>query len=738
MLLRNASVLPAFTLTISLLASDAHPIAVTVDPPQELRAIVIRSGDRTEAVTIRNGRLSVHPDLPLPWSLGMSRFEAAPYTADDLEQRRPWAIRELGAIEGRVQRPSPGRAETFVWLLQSGNAEVMERETVVNGDGAFRLLVPAGTYHGALLGTSSATRIRSGMIVKPGVTTDLGALPADRAVPVTVRVLDARTGKPIAGARVLWDPPGDILNPAAIRKLYARRWSGVTRNDGIAEIPAVGPLPHSVRWRIEAGDYAPASSVRMQLKEVRRAVLPDVRLRQRPAIVARVQYPDRGEEELEKCSLVAGEIRDPHSTVFVPVSRARLREGDSRIEFTSYGRKRVWIENRAGKTIFYRDVELADETTLVDLALRPLEIHGRVSHRGKAVTDALVTLADPHNGRLILAQQAADQNGDYRLTTWQSGKLHLYTIALGARAGKSYGNASARVDTGGRTELEVDLTIPAAGFSILVVDAGTGAPLQARVDMRSRFDGGGGRMGMRETDDQGRLEVLGQPEGTARLHIVAKGYRAADIDVAISPEASAKTVRMERGAAVSGKVVNLHGAPIAGARVLGGYPDEHDPQCFYRATTDAQGRFEFDTPPSPDTLFYVVAAGHALGITTLRPDQSATVVLRPPSSSVVSLRENNQPPESVFLVMAAMPGQPFIPLGALEELAELSGMDLYQLCGSSVDGDVVLPEFLPPGTFELYLARRGGKSFQYQRIGTIATPLARNTVLAIAPATRSN
>lgn len=61
MLLRNPSALPALILTISLFASDAPPIAITVDPPQELRAIVIRSGDRTEAVTIRNGRLTAHP-----------------------------------------------------------------------------------------------------------------------------------------------------------------------------------------------------------------------------------------------------------------------------------------------------------------------------------------------------------------------------------------------------------------------------------------------------------------------------------------------------------------------------------------------------------------------------------------------------------------------------------------------------------------------------------------------------
>ena len=35
-----------------------------------------------------------------------------------------------------------------------------------------------------------------------------------------------------------------------------------------------------------------------------------------------------------------------------------------------------------------------------------------------------------------------------------------------------------------------------------------------------------------------------------------------------------------------------------------------------------------------------------------------------------------------------------------------------------------------PGTYELSIARRGGKPFVYQRIGTITTPLRSNTVLA--------
>ncbi|HEX6088315.1 MAG TPA: carboxypeptidase-like regulatory domain-containing protein [Thermoanaerobaculia bacterium] len=716
--------------SVPLAAADVHQVRISVDPQQQVKAITIRGGDRTESVSVRNGRIAVPADLPLPWSLGMLRFEAAHYTAADLEQKRPWVIRELGTLEGRLAHKS---GERFVWLLQQGDSEVLEREITLAPDGAFRLTLPAGTYHGALIGTASATRIRSGIVVRPGQTTALGAIATEAAVPVSVRVLDARSRKPVAGARVVWDPPDDILNSAPLRKLYAKRWGAVTNSSGIAAIAAVGPLPHSVRWRVEANTYAPAQTLRMQLREPKRVTLPDVQLRQEPAVVVRVQYPRRDEEGLEKCTLVAGEIRDPHSTSLVPVSRTKLREGDSRFEFSSYGRKRVWIENKAGKTIFYRDFEVTEETTLVDLMLQPIEIHGRVTQRGKAVSDVLVALADPHNGRVMLAQAPVDDDGEYRLTTWQSGQLHLYTISRRAGAGKSIGAASIRVDTESRTDVRADLAIPAAGFSIRVVDAASGSPVRASVDVRNRYDSGGGGMGSEETDAEGRLEVSGNAEGTAKLHITAKGYRAADVEIGIRNDAPEQTVRLERGGIVSGRVVNVHGAPIAGARILGGFPDEQDPQSFYRTTSDAQGRFELDPGPPPGTPFYVVAAGHALAITTLRADQPTTVVLHPPSSSVVSLRENNAPPEKVFLVMAAPSGQSFIPLGALEELAELSGMDLYQLCGSSPDGDVVLPELLGPGTYDLHLVRRG-RPFTYQRIGSITTPLRRNVVMSLPSA----
>lgn len=718
-------------LSLAAFAADVRRVPVRIEPPQGISAVVVRSGEITQAVSVRGGIAEVPVNVPLPWSLGMTRFEADPYTRADLEQKRPWVIRELGVVRGRLQRPSPKNGERFHWLLQAGNGgAVIEREVTVDADGAYEVSVPAGTYSGAVIGAASATRIRSGIVVKPGEKTDLGTLTADRTTAVSVRVVDGKTGDPVAGARVTWHPP-DMLNATASRDLFARRWSAVTNRYGLAEIPSVGPVPHSVRWNVEAKDYAPAQTIRMQLQGPRRIVLPDVALRREPAVIVRVEFPAREEESLKNATLVAGEIRDPQSSRFEPVSRTKLKEGDTRFALRSYGPKRVWIENASKKTLFYRDFDVSAETTLIDLTLQPVEIHGRVSHRGKGVQGALVTVADPRNAKVMLAQSPSDERGDYRLTTWQSGTLFLYTIGPKTAPGRRSGSASANVDVENQRDVRVDLEMPPSGFSIAVVDAASGAPVPAHVELLARSTDGGAIVSSEETDDEGRLEVAGFKAGTAKLHVEARGYRAADLELAISAERPEATVRLERAKPVSGRVVTATGAPVAGARVFGGYSSELADFGFYSTSTDAKGAFRFDNPPDPKTTFYIVAPGYALAATPLQADQPTTIVLHAPSAATVTLRENNRPPEKVFLVMALPRGGELIPLEVLDNLAQLNGMDLYQLAGSSVDGDVILPQFLGPGQYELFLARRGGNPFQYERIGTVTTPVARDLVLSL-------
>lgn len=726
---------------IPVAASDAHSIDVRVIPPQRVTAITIRNGESVRSVEVRNGKAAVPVDLPMPWSLGMTRFEADLYTREHLEQKRPWAIRELGILRGTA--PRARKDERFTWLLQRAQSEeVDEVELIADERGSLELRLPAGTYQGALVGRESATRIRSGMVIVPGRTTDLGSMTTEPTIPVVLRVLDAQRRAAVPDARVTWDPPGEMLNAALSRRLYARRWSATTDRRGVAEIRAIGPLPHSARWTIEAKGFARAHTTAVLLKEPGRFNMPDVQLRPQPTVTVRVQLPQRDTRDLDGATLVVGEERDPRSHVITRVSSTPLREGESRFTFTSYGPKRIWVESGTRKPraweggerrkLYVQEVDVTTESTFVDVELRPVEIRGRVTQRGQSIADVLLVLTAPKDGRDFLSEAVSDENGAFRFTTWAAGQMHLYTIGPQRGPGRRSGTARATVDLTGRRELVVDLEIPSSGFRVSVVDRESGAPVGARIDIRAQFEDGTRKMTMEDTDERGRLDVSGFLEGTAILSVTADGYRGATAEIIVDRSQPEATVQLEPARPLKGRVVDLQGGAVVGAQIVGGYRTEHDVQPLYFTSTDAQGRFRFDSPPPPHTTFYVIAGGYALASTSLAPERETMIALHPPSSSIVTLRQDHKPPEKVFLVMAAPAGSGFIPTEVLADLADANGMSLYQLCGSSVTGEVVLPEFLAPGTYELFLARRGGKPFLYERVGTIRTPLASNTVLPVS------
>lgn len=721
-----------------LAATTFRQVDVRIVPPQPVAAISIRAGDETRSVTVRSGKALIPADLPPPWSLQLLRFEADVYTQADLDAKRPWVIRELGIVRGELERRSPAKEERYTWLLaETRSEEVREADFTPDGQGAFEIRLPAGNYHGVVLGPGRGTRIRSGIVVKPGETTDLGVIVPEPAAPVSVRVLDTGGRGGVAGARVVWDPPGEILNSRLSRRLYARRWSAVTDRAGMAQIPAVGPVPHSARWRIEANGFTATRTAGVLLKEPGRFAMPDVRLRPEPSVVVRVHFPREKVRELERAQLVSAENRDPHSRRFEPVSRVPLREGESAFRFTSYGLKRVWVESAAGKQLVFQTFEVKEPSSVVDFVLRQVEISGRVTHRDRPLEGALVSLADPLNGSQFLAQVPSEHDGSFRFLTWATGKMFLYTSGPGGRpdGGKSFGNARAYLELAGRSEVSVDLEVPKSGFSLSIVDKDTGAPVRAKLDFRARFPGEQFVMGWKETDAQGRFDLTGYADGTATLNVVAKGYRAQTVEIAIREDLPDATVRLERAKPSSLRVVDPRGVPIPDALVTGGYENEYDFQPFYDTSTDAAGRVEFDAPPPTGTVFYIAAGGHALGMTTLAPERETTVTLHPPSSSIITLRQDNKPPDKVFLVMAAPAGGAFIPVSALGNLCDANGMSLFQLAGSSATGDVVLPEFLPPGTYDLFLARRPApplyEPYTYQKVGTVRTPLTRSTILAV-------
>ncbi|HEY0143483.1 MAG TPA: carboxypeptidase-like regulatory domain-containing protein [Thermoanaerobaculia bacterium] len=725
--MRRATLL--FAALLITVSTRAATVAVRVEPPQSLLAITLRSGDDVRSVAISGGKFIAPDDLPLPWSVGMSRFEPTAFTQADLEAKRPLTLRELGILRGTLQRAKPPARESFAWLLQrAGASQPEERPFAVDATGTFEVRLAAGLYQGAALGATSATRIRSGMVIKAGQPTDVGALACEPTAPVSVRVIDVKRNVALAGARVEWNPPGDILNAELNRTLYGRRWSGTTDRNGVITFPSVGPLPMSIRWRIVASGFATAATVRTQLKEVQRVALPDVRLRPEATILVRTVLP-RDEKIFRDAKLGWSTREDERSHRFTRKAVTELRDGETRLRVGDYGLKRITIESATGNLILYRDVDVANELTVVDVAPRSVEIYGRVTRRDEPVPNTIVRATEERDGSVELAETRTNDAGVYRVLVWQSGPVQLYTIPAGGEGLRS-GNARMEVDTTNRNSVRADLELPRSGFVLRVIDATTGTPVKAMIWRRFAYAGERAQVGGDESSPDGRLVVTDYPDGKAHLHIQAKGYRARDLEILISENNTEHVIRLEKSRGIRGRVVNTHGVPLRGARVTGGYQNELTMQGHFFTQTDANGRFSFDSAPEPGTMFYVAAARHALGMTTLQSDVDNTIILHPPSAGVATLLPDNAPPKKVYMVMAVPAGGGFIPIGALDDLAEVNGMNAYQLHGSGLDGSVVLPEFLAPGAYELFIAKRGGEPYIYQRVGRINAPLQRNITLS--------
>ncbi|HVR39399.1 MAG TPA: carboxypeptidase-like regulatory domain-containing protein [Thermoanaerobaculia bacterium] len=327
-----------------------------------------------------------------------------------------------------------------------------------------------------------------------------------------------------------------------------------------------------------------------------------------------------------------------------------------------------------------------------------------------------------------LAKAPVDDDGGYSLSTYQSGDLYLHTVSRGGE-GLSVGSVSKRLTAGGRDEYRVDFELPALGAVLRVIDAASGAPLRATVEQQIELQDGTTYFRQGETNAAGRLELSGYSAGLARLQVHAKSHRAHSIEIPLQDNPEDTIVALERSGSITGRVVDAFGAPIRGARITGGYASETEMNGAFIAATGANGRFSFDSAPDLGTMFYIAAPRHALAITSLHEGENV-IVLQPPGSGVVTLRPDNAMPANTYLVLAAPAGGTMIPFGALQDLADVNGMSAYQMQGSQKDGSIVLPQFLGPGKYELFIALQGGKPFLYRRIGTITSPVQQNVVLA--------
>lgn len=736
-LLRFAAAVAFATTALTAFADDLREVAVRVEPPQRITALVLESNGNNVPIAVANGKAKIPAELPLPWKVAQLRFEPLVYTQADLAAGRPLLLRELGKLGGTIREGGHGISHPFVVLVRlAGGKDVDERKFSPTSEsgGAFETPLPAGTYQIAVASDSCGTRLRSGIVVTPGARFDVGAFECEPTIPVSFRVTDANKGTPIAGAKVVWDPAG-ALNAEDAKIMFAHRWSDTTdRRGGV--VFRVGPIPIPVRWRIEAPGYSIERTKLTPLFSVKDATIADVKLRPSAVLRVRVHLPADA-HDFEGGTIVLAEPEEEVPSHFRGRLRQQLRDGESKFNLETFGPKRVWIEDAAGKRLCYRDMNVQPEASVLDLSPQPIAIRGRVTRGDKGIEKATVILSDPLDGRTALAKAVTDAAGRYSLTTYQGGDLSLYATQYGKR----YATMDAvfrRLQTNQeQREYDLDFESPGGGITVVVSDAQNHQPVKASVNAILMLNGGDRRSGLfGETDETGKITFEGISKGTASLDVSAPGYRNEQVDVPVRGDAIyEQQVTLSKSQPISGRVVSPIGAVISGAVITANYDVESEMMPRFRTMTDGSGKYHFDSPPEPGTTFYVVAAGWSLAIVALEAGGDNVVTLAPPSANTLYVLEHDEAlPKKPYRINAAPAGGYYIPSGVLSDLAEANGMNTFQLLGAGRDGAVVLPQFLGPGTYDFFITHRDRSTpmgLSYERLGRLTLPGQKVAVLRI-------
>jgi uncharacterized GH25 family protein len=113
-----------------------------------------------------------------------------------------------------------------------------------------------------------------------------------------------------------------------------------------------------------------------------------------------------------------------------------------------------------------------------------------------------------------------------------------------------------------------------------------------------------------KTDPDGNFRFANVPAGAMELVVEAPGNAPTLRNVQVIPKMEPLVFILEKGGIFRGRVIDSAGKPVAGARVLTDSDNEGRRPVFWITTTDAEGRFFWDSAPVVPTLFWFEASGY--------------------------------------------------------------------------------------------------------------------------------
>lgn len=630
--------------------------------------------------------VSVSLSLLLCSALAVAADEALTFTTNENAMTVSLRIEPARPAGGTLTLRSYDNGTSAVKKLDAAGVSALRR--LVIAPGSYDLLIELEGHRAAWRKVDART----------ATTLALGAIAVPKAPVIRGTVLREDGGKPVAGARVTWEPSGSATTDAA----------------------GAFALPMVAEWPSHLVVSAPGLGARVIPIEAAEADvnLPPVSLAKAGSVKVKVV---RGADD-QPLDVLLGVRQDEQEPIWI--ARKRLQAKQSQTLFTGVDRGiyTVLVRGREPFEQMTAKVVLGTgDTRTAELPIRIAVVSGKITLAGKPLAGVNVHLVHRQQGWPAMA--TTDDKGEIHSVIWEQG-LFFYDLQTAAGRAPVAGQLTLK----GSPLISFAVDIPDRSIRGRVVDA-SGAPVaNASVLLRTARPGGGAATIRAVTNEEGGYDFNGIHPGKQLVRINANGFLRPDpiaFEMAEQDVVHDADVVVRPGFSRPLRLTHAGGAPAISATIF----------CVSngiirsRTSTDAEGRADVATPEEGEAVLYVIPREGSLlvqRLVSMNDDTGGTLRLTVPPGSA-SLRiatktaEGDQMP-SLSLLMRYN-GELLPP-----DVAHLFESQQGQALTTDESGEARLAH-IPPGVYEFWPYRADSEAEAIlASASTMAAPIIVNVV----------
>jgi protocatechuate 3,4-dioxygenase beta subunit len=429
------------------------------------------------------------------------------------------------------------------------------------------------------------------------------------------RVVD-EAGKPVPGARVAIPRELGMRRLMRLGRGAFRTAETKTAPDGTFSLRRLGPEPGITLEATKSG-YAAGRKTGIRLKTGEALKGVSVVLRQ--GLVARGRVVDAEGKPIAGAEVRSARAERGRRGNFAFVRGFGQEEKPDAVSVADGGFVLRGLEAARYQVSASKEGLLAKAPATVDVVEKgENEIPPIVLEAGVAIAGAVRNVkGEPvPDAQIFVASEGSpppgstDPNGRFRIAGLPSGRPVMFFVSAPGYAQRQ-SNATPPAEN---LTITLDTAATVRGR---VEDAESKSPLADFSISRSESSSGGGGMVIRFGSARearsfhagdGSFELPGVPPGRWTFRAEAAGYRSAEVsgvEVAAGETKEGVVLSLKRGGSLSGRVIeSARGAPVANASVSwrasgggAGFGFRFGPDAQQQTTSDADGRFSFDSLP---------------------------------------------------------------------------------------------------------------------------------------------